>query len=116
MRIYDVDYPFEVDAELGRASQCYPTLRAARADAQSLYERRAAEEADGDYPDHMREVGKPAVVQRCAVTRLTPAAVCAILNSEGHFWMESAQAVGRFVWDGKVVRYQAAAATPTESP
>jgi hypothetical protein len=83
MFIYSVTFPFEVDAEHGQSSLVYPSLKAARAAAADEVAAYLANEHHYLVRRAARD-GKIVVeIEKEAVVRLTPGAVCSIINSRG---------------------------------
>ncbi len=110
MILYQVEYPFTVDEELGH-SQVYATLSAAKKDAYALYamqqqsERSLTESEHWDGVSKFEDSTKPAKVSRVTVGTITRGRICAIINSGGGNWISEEVVIGQFHWTGKRVKY-----------
>jgi hypothetical protein len=99
MKIYSVDYPFEVAAAEGSTGVVYPSLKAAMTGARKEYAAQAAKEDEARRPSQ-----EPATIEVATVIKLTRDSVCAIINSGGGRWCADSRPVGTIKWDGKKVR------------
>lgn len=107
MTLYQVEYPFEVDAERGTHSLVYLSLTAARKDAQLHYHARQQQEDEWGADNPSRQVTNPARVSGVKVGRATPELICTLINTGGEGWCTDEWPLGELRWDGKRVKYHA---------
>ncbi len=108
MILIEVEYPFEVNSELGTYALQYPTLAKARQEATELFRSQWNEEVGFEEDrGYKRSAHLPATVSKVEVCKLTKSAFCEIIRTGGDSWVNGEPIkIGELRWNGSRLLWQ----------